>query len=90
VGSDKFMFTFLDMSGVTNINLYDFNYNLLNSIVTEHTSWWTTIASGDRFVTVVNEDNQYISYLVSESTITSTSLTNDNSYYSLNDFIWWD
>jgi hypothetical protein len=90
VGSDKFMFTFLDMSGFTNINLYDFNYNLLNNVVTDHTSWWTTNACGDRFVTVVNEDNQYISYLVSESTITSTSLTDDNSYYTLNDFIWWD
>jgi hypothetical protein len=90
IGSDKFMYTFIDMSGFTNINLYDFNYNLLNSVVTEHTSWWSTNACGDRFVTIVNENNLYTAYLVSESTITSTSLTNDNSYYTLNDYIWWD
>ena len=90
IGSDKFMFTFIDMSGFTNIHLYDFNYNLLNSIVTEHTSWWGTYACGNRFITVINENSLYTCYLASESTITSVSLTNDNSYYMINDIIWWD
>ena len=90
VGSNKFMYTFIDMSGFTNINLYDFNYNLLNSIVTEYTSRWYSLSCGDRFVSIIDENNQYISYLVSESTITSTSLTNDNSYSTVNDFIYWD
>jgi len=92
VGSDKFMFTFRDMNGFMNINLYDFNYNLLNSVVTEYSSWNTTAACGDRFVTVANDDdnNLYVAYLVSESTITSTSLTDRSSSYRFNDYIWWD
>jgi len=90
IGSSKFMYTFLDMSGNCNINLYDFNFNLLNSVVTEYTNFSYTNVCGERFVTTINANNQYINYLVSESTITSVALTNDNSYYSINDYIWWD
>ena len=90
VGSDKFMYTFLDLSGYTNINLYDFDFNLLNSEVTPYTSWWTANACGDRFVVIINENNEYTIYLVSESTITSSSLTDDNSYDTMNDYVWWD
>ena len=92
VGSDKFMFTYMDLSGNTNIHLYDFNFNLLNSLVTPYNGvgWDTIDACGDRFTTTINDNNQYIVYLVSESTITSTTLTDNNDYNTMNDYVWWD
>jgi hypothetical protein len=90
MGSDKFMITYLDESGFTNINLYDFNFNLLNSIATEHTSWWSTQCSGNRFITIINENSQYIIYLVSESVITPVVLTDNNNDRAVNDYINWD
>jgi hypothetical protein len=91
VGNDKFMFTFEDLiSGNTNIHLYDINGNLLNSLVTEHTSWNSQEACGDKFVRLINENGNYYVYLVSETEISSSTLTNDNDYYTFNDFIWWD
>jgi hypothetical protein len=90
MGNDKFMITYLDESGFTNINLYDFNFNLLNSIATEHTSWWNTQCSGNRFITIINENSQYIIYLVSESVITPVVLTDDNNYSAVNDYINWN
>jgi hypothetical protein len=91
MGNDKFMFTYLDSSGNTNINLYDFNFNLLNSEVTPYTTWWSTYACGDRFNVIINENNRHYIYLVSENTITSTTLVDTGNYdYTMNDYIWWD
>jgi len=90
IGDDKFMFTFIDLSGNVNINLYDFNFNLLNSLVTEHTSFNSLEACGNSFVQIINENNKYYIYLVSESTISSSILTDDNDYYTFNDYVWWD
>lgn len=90
IGSDKFMFTYLDESGFTNINLYDFNLNLLNSVTTEHTSWWSTSCSGNRFITIINDNSQYIIYLVSESVITPVVLTDYRNYRTVNDYINWN
>jgi hypothetical protein len=89
MGNDKFMLTYLDESGFTNINLYDFNFNLLNSIATEYTSWWDTRCSGNRFITIINENSQYIIYLVSELVITPVVLTDYNNSSTVNDFINW-
>jgi hypothetical protein len=91
MGSDKFMITYIDESGFTNINLYDFSFNLLNSVVTEHTTgWWSTMCSGDRFITIINDNSKYIIYLVSESVITSVVLTDYNNDSAVNDYINWN
>lgn len=90
VGDDKFMYTFFDLSGNTNINLYDFNGNRLNNLVTEHTNFNDSNACGDGFVQQINEDDKYYIYLVSETGISSSILTNDNDYYTFNDYVWWD
>jgi hypothetical protein len=90
VGSDKFMFTYIDLSGNTNIHLYDVNGNLLNSLQTEHTSYNSQEACGGRFVQLINENGKYYVYLVSETEISPSILTNDNDYYTFNDIVWWD
>jgi hypothetical protein len=90
VGDDKFMYTFFDLNGNTNINLYDFNGNRLNNLVTEHTSFDNSDACGDGFVQIINENNNYYIYLVSETEISSSILTGDDDYYTFNDWVWWD
>ena len=90
VGDDKFMYTFFDLSGNTNINLYDFNGNRLNNLVTEHTSFDNSYACGDGFVQRINENNNYYIYLVSETEISSSILTDDENYETFNDWVWWD
>jgi hypothetical protein len=90
VGDDKFMYTFYDLSGNTNISLYDFNGNRLNNLVTEHTSFNSTLACGNSFVQTINENGNNYIYLVSETEISPSILTNDNNYDTFNDYIWWD
>jgi hypothetical protein len=90
VGDDKFMYTFIDLTGGTNIHLYDFNGNLLNSLLTEHTSFNSREACGDGFVQIINENGNYYVYLVSETEISQSILTNDNDYFTFNDYVWWD
>jgi len=90
VGDDKFMFTFFDLSGKTNIHLYDFDGNLLNSVVTEQTNLNFGEACRDGFVQIINENNNYYIYLVSETEISSSILTDDEDYYTFNDWVWWD
>lgn len=90
VGDDKFMYTFYDLSGNTNINLYDFNGNRLNNLVTEHTTYDSTLACGNSFVQTINENGNYYIYLVSETEISPSILTSNDNYYTFNDYIWWD
>jgi len=90
VGDDKFMYTFYDLSGNTNISLYDFNGNRLNRLVTEHTSFSSLSACGNSFVQRINENGNYYIYLVSETEISPSILTNDNNYYTFNDYVWWN
>lgn len=89
MGSDKFMYTYFNSSGNTTVELYDFNFNLLNSEVLPYTSWWTTDSCGERFITVVNENNRYYIYMVSENVITSTTLADNNSYRTPNDIVYY-
>jgi len=89
VGNDKFLYSFIDLNGFVNINLYDFNFNLLNSLVTEHTSYYTSFCSGNRYVMITDDSFEYNNYLVSESTIISSTLSGNNNHQSLNDYIWW-
>jgi hypothetical protein len=90
VGDDKFMYTFYDLSGNININLYDFNGNKLNNLVTEHTSYSSRLACGNSFVQQISENGNYYIYLVSETEISPSILTNNNDYYTFNDYVWWD
>ena len=90
VGDDKFMYTFYDLSGNTNISLYDFNGNRLNRLVTSHTTFNSPQACGNNFVQRIDENGYNYIYLVSETEISPSILTDDNSYYTFNDYIWWD
>ena len=91
VGENYFMYVFLDdVSGFTNINLYDFQFNLVNSAATEFTSFWSLESCNDNFVVIINENGKYYNYLVTENEITYNEVTDNNSYYTFNDYVWWD
>ena len=91
VGKSRFMYTYLDQTtGLLNINLYDFEYNLVNSISTEQTGWNTTEAVKDRYYVMVNDGTNYIYYLVSDSEIEFVTTSNEYDWIQINDYIWWD
>ena len=91
VGENYFMYVFLDdVSGFTNINLYDFQFNLVNSAATEFTSFWSLESCNDNFVVIINKNGKYYNYLVTENEITYNEVTDNNSYYTFNDYVWWD
>jgi hypothetical protein len=91
VGENYFMYVYLDdLSGLTHINVYDFEFNLVNSAVTEFTSLWSTESCNDNFVVIINENNKYYIYLVTENEITYKELSDNNSYNTYNDYVWWD
>lgn len=90
-GRDRFLFVYGDTSdGTLHMNLYDHNGVLKNSLHTSYLGYWTTHSAKDRYVVVINEDSTYICYLVSDSTITSVTISDNNSYDTINDFVWWD
>lgn len=91
LGDTKFIYTYSDdISGLTNIHIYDFNFNLLFSSVTEFTSYWSVESCGDNFTVIINENNRYYIYLIKDTSIVSTSLSNNDNYYTYNDYVWWD
>lgn len=91
VGKDKFMYTYLDsVTNLLKIKLYDFNYNLLNSVDTNYTSYLQVSAVKDRYTVVAIDGNNYVYYLISDTTITTTVTTDQYNYILANDFIWWD
>jgi hypothetical protein len=91
VGETTFMYVYNDsITNFITINLYDFNFNLLNSQITTFTNIWTTDSCNDNHVLIINENNKYYIYLVSENEITYKELSDNNSYYTFNDYVWWD
>jgi hypothetical protein len=91
VGKSRFMYTYLDQTtGLLNINLYDFEYNLVNSISTEQTGWNSTNAVKDRYYVQVDDGTNFIYYLVSDSEIEFVTTLNDYDFRQINDYIWWD
>jgi hypothetical protein len=91
LGDSKFLFTFVDdISGLTNYYLYDLDINLINSATTEFSSYDSNQSCGDNFVGIINENNKYYINLISDTTIESVELTDYDSYYTFNDYVWWD
>lgn len=90
-GDTMFAYSFVDtVSGLTNIHLYDFDFNLITSAVTEYNSIWGLESCGDNFTLIIFDSSKYHIYLIKDSTIIQTSLTDYDSYYTYNDYIWWD
>jgi hypothetical protein len=91
VGKTKFMFIYQDsISSVIVINLYNFYGQLLNSHETTYSGWDDAYAIADRFFVKFNgnEGNEF--FLVSEETITSVVLDDDDIEWAPNDYLWWD
>ena len=90
VGKDKFMYVYNTPTWLGNIiiELYDFDFNLLNSLETEFTYWNNTYGYKDRFVVEFNATgNKHITYLVSETIITDIT-TYDYNWEQINDYYW--
>jgi hypothetical protein len=101
VGSDKLMYTYIDGDGFITIQLFDFDFNLLNSITTTHSpddlNSTDSLACGNRFtvstrlgVPVGDNIFDYV-YLISESTITQSVFGGVAAYstsYTMNDYVW--
>lgn len=91
IGKDRFLWVYCDaVTNFTTINLYDFNYNLINTLTTDHTSFWNVDACKDRYVVIINENSLYYIYEVTDSEINLVQITDQNSYYTMNDYVWWD
>jgi hypothetical protein len=91
VGETKFMLVYEDnISDVTVINLYNFSGQLLKSHQTAYSGYDDAYGIGDRFFVKFNgsEGNEF--FLVSEETITSLILDDDDIEWAPNDYNWWD
>ena len=91
IGVDKLLYTYLDLdTGTVKMLLFDFNGVLLNDYDTTQTSWNNTHCAKNRFVVVCENSGNYTAYMINESAVLSQTVTNLDSNYSINDYIWWD
>jgi len=93
VGKDSFMYIFEDPnSGNIQIDLYDFNLTLLNSIVTDKTNFnFSSRAIKDRFVTRHNDDaGNYTWYMITPTFDDSIMTSTSNTSRLGNDWVDWD
>lgn len=92
VGKDRFMFTFEDQnSGFMQINLYDFNLTLMNSIVTDKTNFsFSTRGIKDRFIVRHSESGIYTWYIITDTFDDSIMTSSSNTTRVENDWISWD
>jgi hypothetical protein len=87
------MFTFEDQnSGFMQINLYDFNLTLMNSIVTDKTNFsFSTRGIKDRFIVRHNdEQGNYTWYIITDTFDDSIMTSTSNTSRVENDWISWD
>lgn len=92
-GKDSFMYVFEDQnSGNMQINLYDFNLTLLNSIVTDKTNFnFSSRGIKDRFVSRHNDDNGNYTWFMITDTYDSSIMTSSSSTSRVeNDWVHWD
>ena len=91
IGKDKFMYVYNlpTWEGNIVINLYDFNFNLLNSYQTEFDNWNNIYSLKDRFIVQFynNTTNENVTYLISETAIENI-VTGDYNWTQINDFYW--
>lgn len=91
-GRDKFLYVYNQPNwlGKIVIELYDYNFNLLNSQLTDFSNWNFITAYKDRYAVKISDNltNSITTYMVSETTITSFVSSNDEYYYNINDYFW--
>ena len=87
MGKDKFLYTYRDGSWI--MNLYDYNFNLLNSYDTTYNNSWTVDALKDRFIQVFSDNSVYTIFGIGPTGTTQSVVTNFDSYYGPNDSIDW-
>ena len=93
VGKNGFIYVFEDPnSGNIQINLYDFNLTLVNSIVTDKTNFnFSTRAIKDRFVIRHNDNNgNYTWYMITDTFGGSIMTSTSNTSRVENDWVYWD
>jgi hypothetical protein len=93
VGKNGFMYIFEDQnSGNMQINLYDFNLTLLNSIVTDKTNFnFSPRAIKDRFIARHNDDNgNHTWFMITPTFDDSIMVSSSNSSRVENDWVYWD
>jgi hypothetical protein len=93
VGKDGFIYVFEDPnSGNIQINLYDFNLTLLNSILTDKTNFnFSTRAVKNRFAIRHNDNNgSYTWYMITPTFDDSIMTSTSNTSRIENDWVYWD
>jgi hypothetical protein len=92
VGKNRFMYIFENPNdGVIQINLYDFNLTLINSIVTDKTNFsFSTRGIKDRFIVRHSESGIYTWYIITDTFDDSIMTSSSNTTRVENDWISWD
>ena len=88
LGKDKFLYSYEDGDSWV-MNLYDYNFNLLNSHTTGFSSSWNANALKDRFIQVFQDNNQYTIFGINATGTTQSTLTQFDSYDGFNDSVDW-
>jgi hypothetical protein len=93
VGKNRFIYIFEDPNnGNIQINLYDFNLTLVNSILTDKTNYnFSTRAVKDRFVIRHNDGaGNYTWYMITDTFSDSIMTSTSNTTRLENDWVYWD
>jgi len=93
MGKNHFMYVFEDPNtGNIQINLYDFNLTLVNSILTDKTNFsFNTRGVKDRFLARHNDGNgTYTWFMITATFDDSTMTPNSNTYRVENDWVYWN
>lgn len=93
MGKNSFMYIFEDPnSGNMQINLYDFNLTLLNSILTDKTNFsFSSRGVKDRFMTRHNNgDGTYTWFMITPTFSNSVMTSTSNTSRIENDWIYWN
>lgn len=93
LGETKFMYIYNlpTWEGNIVIELYDYDFNLLNSITTEYDDWNNIYAVKDRFwVEFYSQEGNREYYLISENEINFITLSNIWTNWQINDSYYYD
>lgn len=90
-GKDRILYIYNDNNtGNCNIKLYGFDGTLKNSQEFNSSGWDSVWAVKDRYVLVRYENSERTCYLISDTNITSVTVSDYNNYQSVNDWVNWD
>jgi len=94
IGKNNIMYVYNNPSNdhLTTINLYNRNFTLVNSAVTQYSAEWNSWSVEDRYViSYTTGSGRVITYLVSPTTILNTIQYSYQYYTTPNDIAyWWD